>query len=565
MSRRAAVTATTLALILSLGVTAANASPVPVDLTAWTVYDQPNSGMYTLAGQWDLDSTSTVVTQTVNGLPTFFVAPGDIAGHRFSATLGSPGPDNDFFGIALGFTTGMDADYLLIDWRRTEQSIDWLDGTGPVTGAPGLAASRVSGVATLDELWGHTNSVSNPDGGVTELARGATLGSVGWIPGESYEFVVEYTNASLDVWVDGSLELSLTGVFPSGSVALYDFSEPGLTASGISIETLNDPPQVQYGGASDVVVPEGQTGTTSGAFSDPNGDDLSLSCVGECVGFVASGDGVWSWAQALPEGPETFTVDVTASDGDLTATDSFHVTVVNVAPVITNWSSLPDNHELAQELSVSVSFIDVGILDTHTARFYWGDGTSTEGVVSEDPGAGIATAGHIYGESGFYTVSVTVWDDDGDWDSVVLGELFVFDPDTFVTGGGWVSSPPGAWVASPSMVGKATFGFVVRYDRTGAVRGSLEFQLHKGLALHSSEFDYLLIDDGIAQFTGSGAVNGRPGYDFMVIAADERYAGANRDLFFINITGPGGTVYDGGAYPTEGLPIVGLGIQIHHK
>lgn len=572
MSRRATAIATFLVLLLSL-CTSALAASVPVDLTAWTTYDQPNSGMYTLAGSWELDTTGTVVTQTVNGLPTFFVAPGDITGHRFTATLGSPGPDNDFFGIALGFSTGTDADYLLIDWRRTVQNIDWLDLTGPVTGTPGLALSRVSGAATLNELWGHTDSSNNPDGGVAELARATNLGSTGWVSGESYQFVVEYTTTSVDVWVDGSHEISLTGDFPSGPVALYDFSEAGMTASGIAIETLNDPPQVLNGGATDVSVPEGQIGTTSGAFTDPDGDPLSLSCAGECTGFVDSGGGTWSWSQTLAEGPDAFTVDVTATDGELSTTDSFDVTVTNVAPVITSTlslsgaheSSAPSTHDMGQTLSVSVDFTDVGVLDTHTTRFYWGDGTSSDGVVSEDPGVGSATAGHVYDEPGFYTISVTVWDDDGGWDSAVLGEVFVFDPDTFVTGGGWVSSPAGAWLASPSAEGKATFGFVARYDRTGTVRGSLEFQFHKGIALHANRFDFLLINNGIARFTGSGTVNGEPGYDFTVIATDERYATSSQDLFWITISGPGGTIYNGGVYPADGLPIVGKGIQIHQK
>jgi hypothetical protein len=565
LSRRATATTTALVLLLSL-CTSAFAASVPVELSAWSVYDQPYTGIYAPpAGSWEVESTGTAVTQTVNGLPTFFVAPGDIADHRFTATLGSPGPDDDFFGIALGFSTGMDADYLLIDWRRSAQGIDWHDGTERVTGTPGLAVSRVTGVATLNELWGHVDSPANPDGGVTQLARARNLGFTGWVPGDSYDFVVEYTTTSLDVWVDGSLELHLEGIFPSGPVALYDFSEPGLTASRIAIETLNDPPQVLDGGASDVSRSEGQLGTTSGAFADPDGDVLTLTCLGECTGFVDSGGGAWSWSQALVEGPDSFTVDVTASDGQLSTTDSFDVTVTNVAPVITSTSSLSDTHDLGQALTVSSDFTDAGLLDTHTARFYWGDGTSTDGSVSESPGAGSATADHMYDEPGFYTVSVTVWDDDGDWDKAVLGQVFVFDPDTFVTGGGWVSSPARAWLASPSTEGKGTFGFVARYDRSGSVRGSLEFQLHKGVALHATQFDYLLINGGIAQFTGSGTVNGASGYDFTVVATDERYATSSRDLFWIEISRSGETIYNGGAYPAEGLPIVGLGVQIHQK
>ena len=567
MPRKTLAGISTLALALSLGVSALAAS-VPVDLSDWWTHDQPTAGAFASPGSWSIDDSGTVVVQEENGRPTFFVAPGDITGHRFSATLSSPGPDNDFFGVALGFSTGVDADFLLIDWRRSIQPIDWQDGVGPVTGVPGLAVSRVDGLPTMSELWAHIDSPVNSNGGVEELGRGTTFGEVGWTPGTPYEFVVEYTEDSLQVWVNGSQEISITGAFPSGPVALYDFSEPGLTISGISIETLNDPPTVLEGGAADVVVAEGQIGTTSGAFTDPDGDPLRLTCTGGCGGFSDTGGGTWSWSQLLREGPAGRSVSITASDGEYSATDTFRVRVDNVAPEITGTGSglaMPEKHDIGLELEALVTFIDVGVLDTHTARFSWGDGTSSVGVVTETDGSGSASAGHRYSEPGFYTVSVTVWDDDGGHDSAVLGEVFVFDPDTFVTGGGWVASPEGAWVDSPSTEGKGTFGFVARYDRSGEVRGNLEFQLHKGIRLHARSFDYLLVNDGIARFSGTGSVNGESGYDFEVVVTDERHSGSAEDLFWITIAGPSGIVYDGDAYPPKGLPIVGRGIQIHDK
>ena len=57
-------------------------------------------------------------------------------------------------------------------------------------------------------------------------------------------------------------------------------------------------------------------------------------------------------------------------------------------------------------------------------------------------------------------VEATVTDKDGGEgkDTVMV---VVYDPSAgFVTGGGWIDSPAGAYTADPSLTGKANFGFV---------------------------------------------------------------------------------------------------------
>lgn len=551
-------------LVTSMAVFAvpAVAAPESADFSTWTVHDQPYSGMgMSDPGDWVIDAGGLSVQQLVNGRPTFFASPDPVDGHRITATFSTPAMDNDFFGVALGFTATA-GEYLLIDWRQSFQEIEWGEGTGPVEGTPGLAVSRVTGAPTLNEFWGHTNSPANPGGGLQELARGAGLGNVGWVDDTSYDFVIEYTTTSLDVWVDGALEISITGDFPSGPLALYNFSQPGMTMSGVTTEPLNSAPAVLGGGAADVAVGEGETGSTSGAFTDGDGDVLDLSCSGECVGFTDGGDGSWAWSQMLPEGPDAFSVTVTASDGLAETSDQFTVSVANLAPVITSATSLADTHDIDEGLDVGVTFTDPGVFDTHTATFNWGDGSSSPGQIAEADGSGVATASHMYADPGFYAVSVTVRDDDGALDTVNLGQIFVFDPDDFVTGGGWIASPGPASSLGP---GKATFGFVARYSRSGAVSGNLQFQLHKGLNFHATTMDFLFIDDGIAVFEGSGRVNGQSGYEFRVVATDERHAAASRDLFWITIESASGIVYEGTALPAAGLPVRGRGIQVHDR
>jgi len=568
--RRLGITSVSI-FVLVLWTLPAMAVATAADLTLWTASSQPYTGsaMAPLPGDWVVDSTGTTVVQGNNGAPTFFASPDAVDGYRITADFATPTNDDDFFGIALGFTNppgDLASDYLLIDWKQGDQPIDWIDGTGPSTGLAGLAVSRVTGSPTFNEFWGHFDDSANPYGGLEELQRGATLGATGWSDGTTYEFVLEYTTTSLKVWVDDSLELSLSGDLPPGPMALYDFSQPGLSVSGVTVELLNDPPAVLDGGADDVNVNEGQVGFTAGGFSDPDGDPLALSCSGQCTGFADNGDGTWTWSQLLVEGPDSFSVTVSASDGLLQTDDEFQVNVSNLAPVITSTSSVASSLPLGADVAVAADFTDAGILDTHTARFYWGDGTSSTAAITEVGGSGTATADHQYDDPGFYTITVTVWDDDGDSDSAVLGEVFAFDPDNFVTGGGWVSSPAGAVVADPQSSGKGTFGFVARYDRTGRVKGNVEFQVHQDLNFHALAIDYLLIDHGIAIFEGSGKVNGDSGFRFRIVATDERYASSTgQDLFWITITNGGAVVYDGSVYPPAGLPVKGRGIQIHGR
>lgn len=551
------------ATVVLLPLTALAAAPE--DLSSWTGESYPGTtDPTTQPGNWVLGADGLTVTQSANGAPTFFATTHPADDHRITIEFDTPTTgDNDFFGFALGFdpgdTSNTGADFLLVDWRQTQQAIQWFDSP-MVGGAKGLAVTRITGIPLWGEVWSHDDLAGGAT--VSELARATTLGDTGWDEEVTYHFLVEYETDRIRVWVNGVLEFDLDGDFPAGGFALYNFSQIGVEAGPVTFEEINEAPTVESA-ATDAAVDEGQVAASSGSFTDPDGDPLALTCSGICTGFTDNGDGTWTWSRVEPEGPASHTVTVTADDGLETVADSFSVDVHNLAPVITATSGVPEMHPLDTSLSVSADFIDPGVEDTHTASFTWGDGTSSPGTVVEAAGSGAASGEHTYAAPGTYVVTVTVTDDDGASDTATIGTVFVFDPNTFVTGGGWITAPAGAVADSPAAQ-KSTFGFVARYTRTGSVAGNLEFHAGKSLRLHATGFSDLRIAAGIATFSGTGRVGKTDGYRFEVVATDERYAAAEQDLFWIQVRDPAGSVvFDGAVLPAAGAPIKGRGIQIH--
>jgi len=126
----------------------------------------------------------------------------------------------------------------------------------------------------------------------------------------------------------------------------------------------------------------------------------------------------------------------------------------------------------------------------------------------------------------------------------------VYDPTAgFVTGGGWINSPEGSYTANPTLTGKATFGFVSKYQKGVFVpTGQTEFQFSVAdLNFHSENYEWLVIAGAGAKYKGSGTINGQGGYKFMLTAIDGQITGSGSiDKFRIKIWNEvtGNIVYD---------------------
>jgi hypothetical protein len=245
-----------------------------------------------------------------------------------------------------------------------------------------------------------------------------------------------------------------------------------------------------------------------------------------------------------------YTVTVTVTDKDNGAgSASMTVTVENVAPTITSLTLPIDPVKVGTTVAGSAIYTDPGILDTQTAVWDWGDGTTSPGTVAYTTGSGgsgSVSGSHIYTSAWIYTVTLTVTDKDGGSDTETWMYVVVYDPNGgFVTGGGWIISPAGAYRADPSLAGKATFGFVSKYQKGATVpTGNTEFQFHAGnLNFKSTSYEWLVVSGGNrAQYKGSGTINGAGSYKFMLTAIDG--AKGNPDMFRIRIWDDSGLVYD---------------------
>ena len=123
-----------------------------------------------------------------------------------------------------------------------------------------------------------------------------------------------------------------------------------------------------------------------------------------------------------------------------------------------------------------------------------------------------------------------------------------YDPSAgFVTGGGWINSPAGAYLANPLLTGRANFGFVSKYEKGKTVpSGNTEFHFSAGsLKFQSTSTEWRVLAGARAQFKGVGTINGAGSYSFMLTAiAGEVAGGGGTDKFRIKIWGPSGLVYD---------------------
>ncbi len=270
----------------------------------------------------------------------------------------------------------------------------------------------------------------------------------------------------------------------------------------------------------------------NGSF-DPDGDAITIT---------------QSPAGPYPLGTTPVTLTVTDSKGASSQCSST-VTVNNPAPTVTiNSPASGAVFAVGTPVNFAGSFTDNPGMHTATWMF---DALSQAGTVNEMTGAVSAT--YAFTTAGVYKVKLTVDDGCGGtgmattvggFDAMVV----IYDPNGgFVTGGGWITSPPGAYTPNPALTGKANFGFVSKY-KTGASTptGQTEFQFKAGnFNFQSTSYDWLVVAGARAQYKGTGTINDAGSYSFLLTAIDGQInGGGGTDKFRIKIWNAGGVIYD---------------------
>jgi hypothetical protein len=284
------------------------------------------------------------------------------------------------------------------------------------------------------------------------------------------------------------------------------------------------------------------------ASSDPEGEPLTYE---------------WTWTGGSASGvnpmvslpPGETEISLTVSDGELSDTDTVCISIEDTTPPQI-FIGAPEPYAIypAGALTLAFGATDaVGVTELA--------GTLEESNGSPQP----VSPGEIPGV-GVYTLVVTANDAAGNIAESEPVFFVVYDAEGgFVTGGGWIDSPPGAYRPDTSLAGRANFGFVSKYKKGAtAPEGQTEFVFQAGdLNFHSSSYDWLVVTGSdYAKFKGTGTINGFGAYKFMLWARD---GGSTGDTFRIKIwqetNSVEDVVYDNGT----DRPISGGSIVVHTK
>ena len=256
-------------------------------------------------------------------------------------------------------------------------------------------------------------------------------------------------------------------------------------------------------------------------------------------------------------GNATFTYD-NPTDSVGTDTIQANIGLLYSNVVEKNWVPRDDQPPIASNLVVDPNPVGINTMITVTANiddtttggsdiltaYYTVDGGTPEAMAASDSAFDSptedVTATLMFAEAGVHTICVYGYDVIvPDPSNVICVLLAVYDPSAgFVTGGGWINSPVGAYVPDPTLYGKATFGFVSKYKRGQSIPdGNTQFQFHAAdMKFKSTAYDWLVIAGKRAQYKGVGTINGMGNYGFMLFGIDgDLQGGDGIDKFRIKI------------------------------
>ena len=287
----------------------------------------------------------------------------------------SPGTEATLYFDLLGFGA-VDSQVLIDDVLLTDSSL-----ATPIA-VDDTATLNQGETATIDVLANDSDS----DGTV--------------IPA-SLQIQNQPSNGSAILLPDGTISyLPASGFAGSDSFTYIIQDNDGQSSNPATVDiTVNNvAPTIDDIQLPDTII-EGTETTISAIASDPGSDELTYT---------------WEISDQLSVTSDQSTVDQTFVDNGiynatLTVTDlyggtdsqTFDITVDNAAPTVDAGEDRTINE--GETVTLSGTYSDLGVNDTHTARWEFDDGTIIEGQ----------TAQRTYSEPGSYTATFTITDNDG--------------------------------------------------------------------------------------------------------------------------------------------------------
>jgi PKD repeat protein len=538
---------------------------------------------FSLSNLYEQDGSYTVTVKVSDnvgyGQDTFTVTVNNVAP---TATFSNDGPKDEGSAVTASFTGQADPGTM----DTFTYSFDWDNDGNYEIEDQAEASSQYTW--TDDGVYRVGSRIKDSDGGYTEYTTDVTIIDLGptaafdWSPKPQLEgSAVSFTDQSTSspdtiaswewgfgdsvgistlqspkyTYVDDDLYVvRLTVTDDDGSINYVEYE---VTVSNVD-------PVVEAG--PDQMVGEGDTVSFVGSYTDAGSADTHIIVWSFGDGGTAS-DSLTPTQVYTDDGVYTVTLTVTDDDGGV-GVDTLTVTIIagNVPPILGPIIAPIDPVKVNILIPASATYTDPDSGDTHTATWEWGDGTASLAVV--DQAENQVSGTHTYSTPGIYTLTLTLTDNEGASDSETFQYVVVYDPTGgFVTGGGWIMSPAGAYVQDPSLTGKAHFGFISKYKKGATIpEGNTEFKFQTaGLSFKSEGYEWLVVAGSKAKFKGEGTVNGESGYGFMLSAID-----GQPDLFRIKrwdkVTE--NTIYDnqlGEAIDTDPTTALGGGSIVVHK
>jgi len=452
-------------------------------------------------------------------------------------------------------------------WQGVAMSQDggdnWvrIDNTGlpgsqtPVVAvSPNFANDRTIFAGTGNGVWRIKLSIDTaaPEFGSGVPAEGSTVMAV-----PEGGFVVSASDNSGTVTV--SYEVSGAGTASGSGMNTVTIPAETFTADGTYTVTVTATDAAGNESILTFTVKVDNTGPeiTEPAGAPDSGGNLVVT-VGDAVSATYSINGGEA-VTVTPENGEitipgftadgTYTVTVTATDGSGNESIlTFTVVVDNsqddvIAPLISDLLATPNPVPINTPITVTSTIDDsltgestITCVEYSTDGNTWFPMSAADGAFDEPTEIATIT---LPGKTSAEVLSLSIRAADAAGNTAISEPILVaiYDPNgAFVTAGGWILSPAGAYKADPGMTGKANLGLNCKYKKgTTIPTGETEFHLKDAdLKFKSTSYDWLVISGGKAIFKGTGTINGAGQYGFIVSVIAGEISGGE-DKFRIKI------------------------------